>query len=150
MKAILLLILVVSFTGCANLKNAKNVNQTSDNQSTDPKPLKAILGDNSQSSLPVTIKNVSLNANVLKIDIEYTGGCKTHQFNLIGSQMISKSLPPIRAINLIHTADNEECKQLINETLQFDLKDLAYKQEPGNVIKLNLEGWKEQIIYTYQ
>jgi hypothetical protein len=150
MKTILLLVTLISFAGCANLKNAKNVSQTTNNQTIDPKPIKAILGDNKQTSLPTTIKAVTLNANVLKIEIEYTGGCKTHQFNLVGSQMISKSLPPIRAINLIHTDDNEECKQLINDTLYFDLKDLAYKQEAGSVIKLNLEGWKEQIIYTYQ
>jgi hypothetical protein len=150
MKTILFLVALVSFTACANLKNAKNVSQTSDNQTINPKPTKAVLGDNSQSSAPTTIKAVSLTANILKIEIEYTGGCKTHQFNLVGSQMISKSLPPIRAINLIHASDNEECKQLINDTLYFDLKDLAYKQEAGSVIKLNLEGWKEQIIYTYQ
>jgi hypothetical protein len=150
MKTILLLVALVSFTACANLKNAKNVSQNSDNQIENPKNVKAILGDNKQASLSTTIKAVSLNANILKIEIEYTGGCKTHQFNLVGSQMISKSLPPIRAINLIHTADNEEFKQLINDTLYFDLKDLAYKQEVGSVIKLNLEGWKEQIIYTYQ
>jgi hypothetical protein len=150
MKTILLLVTLISFTACANLKNAKNVSQNSDNQIENPKNVKATLGDNSQSSLPTTIKAVTLNANVLKIEIEYTGGCKSHQFNLVGSQMISKSLPPIRAINLIHTADNEECKQLINDTLYFDLKDLAYKQEAGSIIKFNLEGWKEQIIYTYQ
>lgn len=150
MKTILLLVTLISFTACANLKNAKNVSQNSDNQIENPKNVNATLGDNSQSSLPTTIKAVTLNANVLKIEIEYTGGCKSHQFNLVGSQMISKSLPPIRAINLIHTADNEECKQLINDTVYFDLKDLAYKQEAGSVIKLNLEGWKEQIIYTYQ
>jgi hypothetical protein len=64
--------------------------------------------------------------------------------------MISKSLPPIRSIKLIHSSENESCKQLMSETLFFDISNFAYKKEMGSVIKLNLEGWKEQIVYTFQ
>jgi hypothetical protein len=84
------------------------------------------------------------------MSISYTGGCATHTFDLVGSEMISKSLPPIRSINLIHNANDEACKREMFDTLYFDITNLAYKKELGSVIKLNLAGWKEQLIYTYQ
>lgn len=113
-------------------------------------PKHAVLGDNTQNSSPTTIYDAKLNGNILILSIGYTGGCATHTFDLVGSEMISKSLPPIRSINLIHKANNEECKRAMYDTLYFDITNLAYKKEAGSVIKLNLADWKEQIVYTYQ
>jgi len=113
-------------------------------------PKQAFLGDNSQVTTPTTINDVKLNGNTLMMSISYTGGCATHTFDLVGSEMISKSLPPIRSINLIHNANDEACKREMFDTLYFDITNLAYKKEPGSVIKLNLNGWKEQLVYTYQ
>lgn len=113
-------------------------------------PKQAFLGDNSQVTTPTTINDVKLNGNTLMMSISYTGGCAKHTFNLIGSEMISKSLPPIRSINLIHNANDEACKREMFDTLYFDITNLAYKKELGSVIKLNLNGWKEQLVYTYQ
>ncbi len=113
-------------------------------------PKQAFLGDNSQVTTPTTINDVKLNGNTLMMSISYTGGCAKHTFNLIGSEMISKSLPPIRSINLIHSANDEACKREMFDTLYFDITNLAYKKELGSVIKLNLNGWKEQLVYTYQ
>jgi hypothetical protein len=113
-------------------------------------PKQAFLGDNSQVTTPTTINDVKLNGNTLMMSISYTGGCATHTFDLVGSEMISKSLPPIRSINLIHNANDEACKREMFDTLYFDITNLAYKKELGSVIKLNLNGWKEQLVYTYQ
>lgn len=113
-------------------------------------PKFAVLGDNTQISSPTTIYDVKLIGNTLVLSIGYTGGCATHKFDLVGSEMISKSLPPIRSINLIHSANDEACKREMYDTLYFDITNLAYKKEVGSVIKLNLNGWKEQLVYTYQ
>jgi hypothetical protein len=111
----------------------------------------AILGDNNQNSISTTINNVVLKDNTLEISINYTGGCAKHEFELIGSEMIAKSLPPIRSINLIHrTIDEESCKRSMFDTLYFDITNLAYQKTSGSVIKLNLAGWKEQLIYTFK
>jgi hypothetical protein len=84
------------------------------------------------------------------MSISYTGGCAKHTFDLIGSEMISKSLPPIRSVSLIHNANDEACKREMFDTLYFDITNLAYKIEVGSVIKLYIAGWKDQVIYTYQ
>lgn len=111
----------------------------------------AILGDISIQSLPTTIYHVKLSENILELSIGYTGGCTQHQFDLVGNEMISKSLPPIRSINLIHKTNEEEsCKRTMYDTLYFDISNLAYQKSIGSVIKLNLAGWKEQITYTFE
>ena len=97
-----------------------------------------------------TIQEASINGNVLRVTVSYSGGCENHQFELVGSPNISKSLPPIRSIELVHKSNGDACKKKIEETLRFNLANLAYKQESGSVIKLNLNGWKEQLIYTFE
>jgi hypothetical protein len=129
-----------------------NENKENNTVKSTPSEIKnAILGDINQNSIATTINNVVLKDNVLEISINYTGGCAKHDFELVGSEMISKSLPPIRSINLIHKTLNEEsCKRTMYDTLYFDLSNLAYQSINGSVIKLNLTGWKEQIVYTYK
>jgi hypothetical protein len=97
-----------------------------------------------------TIQEASINGNVLRVTVSYSGGCGNHQFELVGSPNISKSLPPIRSIELVHQSNGDACKEKMEETLLINISNLAYKQEAGSVIKLNLSGWKEQLIYTYQ
>jgi hypothetical protein len=148
MKNFIFFSLAIVLFGCASSKKISDMNNENPIYSKAPK--QAFLGDNSQVTTPTTINDVKLNGNTLMMSISYTGGCAKHTFNLIGSEMISKSLPPIRSINLIHNANDEACKREMFDTLYFDITNLAYKKELGSVIKLNLNGWKEQLVYTYQ
>jgi hypothetical protein len=148
MKNFIFFSLAIVLFGCASSKKISDMNNENPIYSKAPK--QAFLGDNSQVTTPTTINDVKLNGNTLMMSISYTGGCATHTFDLVGSEMISKSLPPIRSINLIHNANDEACKREMFDTLYFDITNLAYKKELGSVIKLNLNGWKEQLVYTYQ
>ncbi|MFM7667811.1 MAG: hypothetical protein ACKO7D_06435 [Bacteroidota bacterium] len=148
MKNTILFSLAIILLGCASSKKISDMNNENPIYSKAPKF--ATLGDNTQNSSQTTIYDAKLNGNTLVLSIGYTGGCATHTFDLVGSEMISKSLPPIRSINLIHNAKDEACKRAMYDTLFFDITNLAYKKEAGSVIKLNLAGWKEQLVYTYQ
>jgi hypothetical protein len=50
----------------------------------------------------------------------------------------------------VHTANGDACKKLIEQTLEIDISALAYKQEAESKIFLNLEGWAERIVYTFE
>ena len=151
MKSILLLVSSLILFCCAT---SKKMNQNKENNTVKSTPSEiknAILGDINQNSIATTINKVVLKDNVLEISINYTGGCAKHDFELVGSELISKSLPPIRSVNLIHkTEEVESCKQLMYDTLYFNLSDLAYQTIDGSTIKLNLSDWKEQILYTFK
>lgn len=151
MKTILLFVSSILLICCASSKKM-NQNKKNNTEKGTPTEIKtALLGDINQSSFPTTIYNAKLKDNVLRLSIGYIGGCAKHNFELVGSEMISKSLPPIRSIKLIHTTiDEESCKREMFDTLYFDLSNLAYQKTNGSVIKLNIEGCKEQIVYTFK
>ena len=88
--------------------------------------------------------------NNMSLVVQYSGGCATHGFQLIGSAYLSKSLPPIRQILLVHQSNGDMCKMLKTDTLCFDIRDFAYKQEVSSEVVLNIQGWNEPVTYTFQ
>ena len=113
--------------------------------------VKAKIGDTKIESSSVQILKSSIDGNLLTLKIGYSGGCAEHSFEFIGSEMIAKSLPPIRNVRLIHHANGETCRIYIERKLVIDLRDLAYEKKSGSQIKLNISGQKgQQILYTYQ
>ena len=118
--------------------------------------LKAIIIDSSSDSTKkennsdaIKILDAKINKNQLLLNISYSGGCEKHSFKIIGDLLLSKSLPPIRSVKLIHYGNNDACKKLIIENLVIDISDLAYKKEDGSEIYLSLDGWGERINYVF-
>ena len=62
--------------------------------------------------------------------------------------MISKSMPPIRNVRLIHKTE-DMCREYIETELVVDISSLAYIEKSGSKIKLNVEGY-QQLLYTYE
>jgi hypothetical protein len=50
---------------------------------------------------------------------------------------------------LVHYGKEDSCKELVTELLKIDITAFAYKPIDGSQINLNLEGWQEQLMYTY-
>lgn len=146
MKIILIFSLILATVGC---KTQKNLSKDKD-ANCKSNMITATIGEiNVQSDLQ-TISEVRVSGNKLFIDINYSGGCEKHEFQVIGSKIIAKSLPPIRGIQLVHKANGDACKKLIEQTIEVDISALAYKQEAGSKIFLTLDGWKERIEYTFE
>jgi hypothetical protein len=103
----------------------------------------------SDSSDVIKVEDAKIVGNKLEIKVSYGGGCENHSFELIGSPNISKSLPPIRSIQLIHRANKDACKALIIKDLLFDISAFTYKKESGSTIYLQLDGWDQKLLYTY-
>jgi hypothetical protein len=110
----------------------------------------ATLGEINVPSDPTTISNIRIEGNTMFIDMSYTGGCEEHTFKVVGSEAISKSLPPIRSIQLIHSAKGDQCKKIVEETLTVDISKITYKPVSGSIIYLVIEGWNNKIEYSYQ
>lgn len=101
--------------------------------------------DTRTESASFEITDVSLDGDILILKVSYSGGCKDHSFDLIGSPNIMKSMPPKRGIRLIHHNNEDTCREWIDEELKFDISDFAY---PGSEIKLMLEGYEPEISYS--
>lgn len=150
MKTLLFLSTIVLVMSCRSKKNA-TVDTSIVSNPIEVNTIKpAILGNtNATESNAVLIEDVVLKGNVIYISISYSGGCEDHFFDLMGNQNISKSLPPLRSVKLIHTGKTDSCRELITKTLEFDISNLAYKKETGSEIVLNIEGWKEAVRYVF-
>jgi hypothetical protein len=145
MKLILILISTSLFVACKCHKKIVSQNKINKEEMIIIGKLDTI----SDSSDAIKFEDVKLNGNTLEIKVSYGGGCENHTFELIGSPNISKSLPPIRSIQLIHRANKDACKALIIKDLMFDVSSFTYKKESGSTIYLQLDGWDQKLLYTY-
>ncbi|MCJ8288643.1 MAG: hypothetical protein HRT58_01325 [Crocinitomicaceae bacterium] len=110
---------------------------------------KAQIGDVMQESAPITVTAATLDGNILSLEIEYSGGCKDHTYELIGSEAIMKSLPAKRAIKLVHNSNDDTCRELISETIKFNIRAFSVTETKGSEIVLLLDGYKQSISYVY-
>jgi hypothetical protein len=105
------------------------------------------IGDITTYSDAFNILNYSINEDLLVLDISYVGGCKQHTFKLIGSPYISKSLPPIRQVKLIHNSNGDTCNNKIFKTIKINLKPLAYQMNKPGEIYLQCDSWNQKLLY---
>ena len=147
-KGLLGLLAVISISG-AILAGSFLLAQPTDGNIQD------IVLDDYKSALkdPFTINRVTLNGDLLKIKVSYSGGCKEHIFTLISSGFMESN--PVQ-VNLVlsHNANNDSCEAWLTEDLSFDLSPLkqAYQQaysEDSATIILNLEGSEDAINYQF-
>ena len=117
-------------------------------------PLKAKVGNLSNevdSVLNLKIKSVNLSGNYLEIEFTYRGGCELHDFEFIGSSKIAKSMPPVRAVQLVHSVKKPDlCKKMVIQKIKIDVSELAYKKETGSEIFLSIQGWDEKVKYIFE
>ncbi len=145
--------LFVSFLAfsCATKKNASTTGNNADSSSeTKELMITANIGENAGKSDPFTISAVSVQGNIMTLDVSYSGGCAEHVFQVIGSASIAKSMPAIRSVQLVHKSNGDACKKMIMQKIKVDIKALAYKQTSGSEIYLSLQGWKDRIKYTFE
>lgn len=140
-----LLLSIAMFGFLFACNNSKEMTKSNTSQ----EPLKAELGDVTVDSDPVTVDSIGIDGNIMTIKVTYSGGCKKHWFDLVGSFSVMKSLPPKRTIKLVHIDKEDNCRKVVNETLKFDISELAATKKSGSEIRLVMDGYKGDISYVY-
>ena len=141
MKKILLLICILPIVWCCgSSQKALKKNEPMIQNVT----MAINFSEHARNTAETEILNASITDSTLTLNVKYNGGCKDHSFKLIGSQMIQKSMPPIRGIMLIHHSNNDDCREVIEEELKFNVSDFKY---PNGDIYLNLKGYEERILF---
>lgn len=140
MRVLFILSLAIALTSCGNSKN------NASKMKSDSEISKATIGDINQESDPVEINSVSIDGNIMTINVSFSGGCEDHKFNLVGSAAVMKSLPAKRPVALIHGSNEDNCEAYLSKNIQFDISELAISQQNGSEIYLII-GEKE---YLYQ
>jgi len=98
------------------------------------------IGDLNTESAAVDILSAEMKGTTIQLVVSYSGGCAEHRFRLIGSPILTKSLPPQRVVKLIHTNNDDQCKKMITDTLLFDVTPFANNASKDKTVVLNLDG----------
>ena len=67
------------------------------------------------------ITAVALERNILKINVNYQGGCHEHTFGLHAQTAFLESNPPQWSLYLSHDAHRDTCTENVEKLLSFDL-----------------------------
>lgn len=148
MKNFTIIILSLFIISCGNSKKTVNQQKEMEEKAIEKPHKKAILvqdWNKYRDTAPYNILDINLKGNIITLDIDYSGGCKVHEFDLVGSVFIMKSLPPKRGIKLFHNSNGDDCREKIITSIHFDISEFAYAN--GEII-LNLEHYKESIRYN--
>ena len=127
-------LLAIVLVSCKAPKNSMNQNTIETSI-----PL-AEIGDLNMESASITIQSAEIKGTSIQLVVSYSGGCIEHSFRLIGSALLTKSLPPQRAVKLIHISNVDQCKKMITDTLMFDVTPLANNASKDKTVVLNLDG----------
>ena len=143
-------VLLAVFSACKSKSNSQRIQ-------IHPKPrlfLAAEIGNISEASEEYKIESAEIKDNLLILNVTFECGCNPHQFSFVGSDMVAKSLPPIRSSKLILKKVNGEetkpCKEMSSQVIDIDISSLSYQQIPGNEIYLKIAGVSERLLYTFK
>jgi hypothetical protein len=151
MKTFLLVIISFLAFSCKTEKIMTDA-EIAKTEKTDDTRLKIVasLGDKLSENDFYTITSVRLEKNKILIDVNFSGGCAKHDFKAIGLSLNSQSVQPIRQIQLVHLSNNDQCKKLILQTLEIDIKQILVNNGVGSKSIFKIDGWKDQLEYIAQ
>jgi hypothetical protein len=143
MKTFLLLLLsVLLFSSCGNRKKNITSIEEEKNQSEIPKAIIKKM----PSALPnVSINKMKIEEGILFLNVSYSGGCENQTFELIGNEMIMKSMPPKRTLSLVRDDKGDNCREWITEDLKFDLNPVMLEADPTKQIIFILANNQQEI-----
>jgi hypothetical protein len=111
-------ILLLFLTGCSE---EQVVNPPADPEIKNIRFLPVLINDSLYTD-PAVIVSANIENDILKLIVNYTGGCKEHYLELYSEMAFLESIPVQLNMKLSHNANDDICDRLVRDTLYFDLK----------------------------
>jgi hypothetical protein len=112
------------------LTNSNKVSSTSAKQSSTSEIKNVIVDQKTDlanlGGTNVNVDSLKIKGDTLSIFVNYGGGCKEHNFELYSNGAYAKSLPPKLTLYLVHTNNNDRCRELIMRELKFNISNIKY------------------------
>lgn len=89
---------------------------------------------------PYELSAATIMGDTLTVTVSYSGGCETHQFTLVASNVFLESDPVQLAASLAHDANGDSCAAWVTEDWDFDLTPIkrmyqdAYRVDAGTIV----------------
>lgn len=104
---------------------------------------------------PYELNAATIMGDTLTVTVSYSGGCETHQFTLVASNVFLESYPVQLGASLAHDANGDTCERWVTEDWDFDLTPIkrmyqeAYQEDAGTIV-LRLEHAPEPgLVYEF-
>ena len=100
---------------------------------------------------PMTIGDLTIEGDTLKISVSFSGGCEDHQFAVCWNGQFATSDPPQVSLEPHHNANGDNCEAAINRDVLVDLTPLreAYDPGPPGTISISVAGGSSSVDYSY-
>ena len=72
----------------------------------------------------LNVNKVQLDKDLLAFEVSYSGGCETHEIDLLAYKSIQKSNPAQVTVMLSHNSNKDACEAMITKEVKFDLSEL--------------------------
>lgn len=72
----------------------------------------------------IKINSGKKNGDFIELSVSYSGGCKTHNFEIIWDGIVYTNEPCNMNFLLVHSGNNDSCEAYITETIIINLKEL--------------------------
>jgi len=106
------------------------------------------------ASDPLTLSDVAIDGDTLRVRVTYGGGCRRHALQPIAETVWLESYPVQVHARVAHNAGADPCDALITRSLHVDLSPLkelyrqSYQSSSGR-IKVRLAGAKDVPVYEF-
>jgi hypothetical protein len=86
------------------------------------------------------INAATIEADTLRVNVSYTGGCETHAFTLVAEPRFLESFPVQQRVSIAHNANGDTCQDSITEDHVFDLTPIkevyqkGYQTDTGTIV----------------
>lgn len=153
---LLFLISIISFViGCADddITSPIDDDEVSNLSTVVSDEIQSLLDGTSQSD-PFTLKSavIDMVKQELQIEVQYSGGCAKHDFEIIWPETIIAIFPPVYPVILNHENNGDMCEAFLTETLVFSLtdSDLGFNQFTINnmIVEVINGSNKDEIVRT--
>lgn len=120
----------------------------------DTAPVRIVASTSLGPDDPFEVTAHRLEDDVLQVDLSYSGGCQTHEFEGLISADVLESLPVQMVGRITHEDRDDPCDSIVSGTIALDLTPLRdfYQSLYGTgaaTVILQLAPIGEPILYTF-
>jgi len=94
------------------------------------------------------VDSVSVSGDTLLVKVSYGGGCKEHDFFVVGTNAWSATTPPLMDVVVIHDGHLDFCKALVTQTLRIGLAPIRQQWGSGTVL-IAVQSAPDTVLYSF-
>lgn len=94
------------------------------------------------------VNSVRVSVDTLLVNVSYGGGCKEHDFFVVGTNAWSATTPPLMDVVVIHDGHLDACDAALKQTLRIGLAPIRQLRGSGTVL-IAVQHAPDTVLYSF-